>query len=66
MFRPCYTIERLGGEWVISASDAKILICKNKSIALKVARGATALLFNQAGPDVPREGIVRPVANHAA
>jgi hypothetical protein len=55
MFMACYTVQRLDGEWVVSASGAKILTCKNKSIAIKTARCAADLLCRARQQDRPND-----------
>jgi hypothetical protein len=44
MRRNCYTVQRLDGEWVVLAAGSKILICQNKSTAIKAAKCAVNLL----------------------
>jgi hypothetical protein len=44
MPRDCYTVQRLDGEWVVLASDSKILICQDESTAIEAAKNAAELL----------------------
>jgi hypothetical protein len=44
MSRNGYAVERLNGEWVVSASGTRVLTCKRKGTALRTIRSATALL----------------------
>ena len=51
MRRDCYTVQRLDGEWVVLAAGSKILICKNKSAAIKAAKCAVNLLLQGGQPE---------------
>src|SRR5258708_24925412 len=50
MPRSCYSIERSQGEWVVLASDTKVLRCKTKRIAQETTRCATTLLLAGQNP----------------
>ena len=44
MERACYSIEKVGDQWVVSTRGARILICKRKKEAVMIVKCASEML----------------------